>query len=64
MPLKNLTYLGETEQLIFTKGNLAIRVTLFNPSEQSLVPGQSATLYLPESSSLILPMDPPSSSGA
>ena len=60
MPLSSLTYLGETEQLIFSHDNLTMRVTVFNPGDRSLNIGDKATLQLPKSSTLILPMDPAS----
>jgi ABC-type Fe3+/spermidine/putrescine transport system ATPase subunit len=57
MQLSTLSYLGETEQLVFSFNEQIIRANLFNPGDQALKSGDWATLEIPQNSSLILPID-------
>jgi ABC-type Fe3+/spermidine/putrescine transport system ATPase subunit len=57
MTLSHLTYLGESEQLQFSKGDLIIKANLFNAIDHGLAEGDAAQIYLPEESTLILPPD-------
>lgn len=59
MDLSHLTYLGESEQMVFLRGDSTIRANLFNPGEQKLKDGDAVLVRLPSQSTLILPPDGP-----
>jgi len=57
MTLAHLTYLGESEQLQFVKGDILIKANLFNAAEHGLVDGDATRIHLPKESTLLLPPD-------
>lgn len=57
LTLQHLTYLGESEQLQLYKGDVNIKVNLFNATEHGLVDGDGARIYIPPTAALVLPPD-------
>lgn len=57
MTLNHLTYLGESEQLQFSKGDVLIKSNLFNAADHGLQDGDEARIRLPKVSTLLLPPD-------
>jgi ABC-type Fe3+/spermidine/putrescine transport system ATPase subunit len=57
MTLQHLTYLGESEQLFMVKGDLTLKMNLFNAIDHGLSDGDAAILIIPSQSALALPPD-------
>lgn len=57
MTLSHLTYLGESEQLQFTKGDTVIKANLFNATDHGLSDGDGARVRFPKDATLVLPPD-------
>lgn len=57
LTLQHLTYLGESEQLQLLKGDLNIKMNLFNAIEHGLVDGDAARIHIPAHAALVLPPD-------
>ncbi len=57
MNLQHLTYLGESEQLQLLKGDLNIKVNLFNAVDHGLTDGDGARIYISPAAALVLPPD-------
>jgi len=57
MTLTHLTYLGESEQLQFTKGDTLIKASFFNAREHGLSEGDATRIKLPREATLVLPPD-------
>lgn len=57
MTLTHLTYLGESEQLQFSKGDTVIKASLFNAVDHGLSEGDAVCIHLPKESALLLPPD-------
>jgi ABC-type Fe3+/spermidine/putrescine transport system ATPase subunit len=55
--LSHLTYLGESEQLQFVKGDTALKANIFGAIDHALHEGDAARVILPKKCAVILPPD-------
>ena len=55
--LQHLTYLGESEQLQLYKGDVHLKLNLFNAVEHGLTDGDVARIHIPKNAALVLPHD-------